>query len=69
MFSLLPLVLAGAAVATPLKISNCDLSGVSVPSSSLAPSSDPVHFVGLGVGVQNYTCGADGKYAYVSSSL
>ena len=70
MFALLPLIFAASTIAAPAKLSGCDLSKASVPlTGSLAAPTAPVHFVALGVGVQNYTCGPTGTYAYVFSLL
>lgn len=71
MFAFTLLALAGAAFAAPARRTNyggCDLSAVTLnPPEGYdfpAPSGAP-KFVTVGGGTQNYTCGADGKYAYV----
>ncbi|KAF8919323.1 hypothetical protein CPB85DRAFT_1429936 [Mucidula mucida] len=69
MFAFTLLALAGAAFAAPARRTNyggCDLSAVTLnPPEGYdfpAPSGAP-KFVTVGGGTQNYTCGADGKYA------
>lgn len=48
----------------------CDISTLTVPNlAGLAAPSGAPSFVGVGVGTQNYTCGAAGTYTYVASSL
>jgi hypothetical protein len=63
MFAILPtLLLVASVVAAPAKFSDCDLSKTTIPASPLAAPTTPLKFIGLGVGVQNYTCGPAGTY-------
>ncbi|EEB90396.1 hypothetical protein MPER_11405 [Moniliophthora perniciosa FA553] len=41
----------------------CDVSGVKVSAGTLPAQTAPTKYIAYGFGTQNYTCGADGKYA------
>ncbi|KAJ7589496.1 hypothetical protein C8J56DRAFT_889047 [Mycena floridula] len=64
-FAVLPFLLALPVLGAPRPRASCDLIGVTVPipaGSSLAAPASAVKFVGLGVGIQNYTCAGTGTY-------
>ncbi|KAK7032609.1 hypothetical protein VNI00_012872 [Paramarasmius palmivorus] len=41
----------------------CDVSKVKVAAGTLPAQTAPTKYIAYGFGTQNYTCGADGKYA------
>ncbi|KAF7794782.1 hypothetical protein EIP86_005924 [Pleurotus ostreatoroseus] len=75
---LFTLLASGAALAAPstrATKTRCDVSSVTIPLPSSQPSGTPLatpiaggpKFIGIGVGVQNYTCGTTGTYTNVGA--
>lgn len=69
--ALLSLVLSFSALAAPSpKVSGCDVSNAKIDlpynQTALAQPKETPSFIGVGIGTQNYTCGANGKYTYVA---
>jgi hypothetical protein len=66
--SLLSLLLAPVALASPWRRDGAFKGGCTVPQSTFSLPSNfdnleqPPNLVLLGVGIQNYTCGQDGTY-------
>jgi hypothetical protein len=51
----------------PVKPTGCSLDNLQIaglPASLPAPT-QPLSYVSVAIGTQNYTCSAEGKYAYV----
>ncbi|OCH85779.1 putative malate dehydrogenase [Obba rivulosa] len=75
MFAILPLaLLTSFALATPSikRVDECDVSSLIIPLPSgqttlVAPTNFTPTFIGVGVGVQNYTCGTTGTYTNVGA--
>ncbi|KAJ7064669.1 hypothetical protein C8F01DRAFT_1249710 [Mycena amicta] len=66
--SLALLLFSGGVVA---KVPRCDISNAAIPlppnqNMLLAPTSSP-SFIGLAIGIQNYTCGSTGTYTNVGA--
>ena len=62
---------ASVALAAPsFRLNGCDVSKATIPlpgnqTQLIAPTDTKPRFVGIGVGVQNYTCSSAGTYTYV----
>lgn len=61
--TLIPLVLSLGALATPFQTSGCNLDNAVVTAGTLPVPTNPLSYVTLGVGYQNYTCGTAGTFA------
>ena len=77
LFTLLASGVALAAPSTRGSKTRCDVSSVTIPTPASQPSGTPLatpiaggpKFIGIGVGVQNYTCGSTGTYTYVAFAI
>jgi len=69
---LLSLALSFSALAAPRsKVAGCDISEAKIDlptnQTTLAPPKEQPSFIGVGVGTQNYTCGANGQYTNIGA--
>ncbi|ESK90731.1 malate dehydrogenase [Moniliophthora roreri MCA 2997] len=62
-FPLVTSLLALAVTSVSATVRTCDVSSVKVSAGSLPAQKAPTKYIAFGFGTQNYTCGADGKYA------
>ncbi|KAG8702413.1 hypothetical protein FRC09_004745 [Ceratobasidium sp. 395] len=60
-------VLAAPAPINPLKLSGCPIGNAKPNLATLAMPAGTINYVALGVGVQNYSCGATGTFASVGA--
>lgn len=67
------LLLTSAAAAVvkvcPVKPNGCSLGDLKMPElpATLAAPTQPLAYVSVAIGTQNYTCSEEGKYAYVDT--